>query len=69
MRYVIKEVAEGQGFSIRSLAKKAGLSYETVHLLWNNKQESATMKTLQRLAKALGVGVKDLIEDEPEESG
>lgn len=59
-RLRIKELAEDRGFTIASLARRADMSYTTVHVLWNGKAEDVSVKTLSRIAGALGVSIRDL---------
>lgn len=60
----IKEVAEAQGFNISSLARRADLSYPTVHSLWHGHVVRVDLNTLAAVARVLGVRVIDLIEED-----
>lgn len=75
MRFKLKEVWEehirrerakpGGGeynLTYRKLAKKAGVPIRSIQRIEEN--ENTTTDTLERIAKALGVKVADLIEDE-----
>ena len=54
----LKELREAKGFSVRSLAREAGVSTETVYSLEHGRRQP-TITTLSKLAGALGVEVKD----------
>lgn len=62
----VRELAEAQGLNITTLARKAELSYTTAHALWHDKTDQLNRKTLDRLARALGVQVSDLFGGDPE---
>ena len=64
MRFRVRELAEAQGYSIRALAKAAGLSYETVLLIWHNRNPWPNSKTLEKLAHALNTTPHELIAPE-----
>ena len=48
-------------FSLRDLAEQADLNYMTIHRLEQGKQQ-ATLRTIRRLAQALGVEPSQLVE-------
>ena len=56
----LQRLRKEKGYSIRGLAKKAGLHWTTV---WEVEagRRTATVATLKKLAKALGVKVANLI--------
>ena len=56
----LKRTRKAQGLSQYALAKKAGISREYVRKLETGKYDP-TVGTLQRLAKALGVPVTELL--------
>jgi len=55
---------ERLGFSVRDLAVEAGIHYVSLVRLENGKFDPR-LSTLRKLAKALGVTVCDLIDDQP----
>ena len=65
VRLRVKEVAEAKGISIARLARKADLDNRTVYRVVHDPFAEITTVTLGRLAEALGVSVKDLVEDAP----
>ena len=65
LRLRVKEVAEAKGISIARLARKADLDNRTVYRIAHDPFAEITTVTLGRLAEALGVSVKDLVEDSP----
>ena len=65
VRLRVKEVLEAKGISVAKLARKADLDNRTVYRIIHDPYAEITTVTLGRLADALGVSVKDLIEDAP----
>jgi transcriptional regulator with XRE-family HTH domain len=70
VRLKIKEVAEGQGItSAAELARRTGLAFAKANELWKGElttdgKRSVGVLTLHRVAKALGVKIADLIEED-----
>ena len=44
------------------LARRTGLSYSSVHALYHGRTRRLDLETLDRLCRALGVGVGDILE-------
>lgn len=65
LRLRVKEVVESKGMSIAKLARKADLDNRTAYRVVHDPFAEITTITLGRLAEALGVSVKDLVEDAP----
>lgn len=63
LRLRVKEIAEAKGMSIAKLARKADLDNRTVYRIVHDPFAEITTVTLGRLAEALDVSVKDLVED------
>jgi transcriptional regulator with XRE-family HTH domain len=62
MKFRVKEYAQTQGYSIRSLALSAGLAYRTVFSLWHDQTMRPDERTLQKIAQALNIADwRDLI--------
>jgi transcriptional regulator with XRE-family HTH domain len=60
MRLNLRKLRHAKGWSVRELAARSGVDFTAI----NRAELGKTMprlETLERLAKALGVGVKDLI--------
>ena len=68
IRLRIREVAEEKGYNMSSLSRKSDVSFKTVKRLWKDPYQTANTDTLEKLAKALGVSVRDLLEDDPGET-
>lgn len=60
MLFRIREIREIRNYNKSQLAKKAGISKATISKLENYK-ESPTIETLEKIAKALDVKVRDLL--------
>jgi transcriptional regulator with XRE-family HTH domain len=68
MRFRVKDYAQAQGYSIRSLARRSGLAYHTVLNLWHDRTKRPDEETLRKLAKILQVADwRDLIAPDPAE--
>ncbi|MGH2479624.1 MAG: helix-turn-helix domain-containing protein [Ktedonobacteraceae bacterium] len=59
----VKDVAEPKGYTMTSLARETGISFNTIKRLWKNPSLGANVDTLTRIAKVLRVGIGELIED------
>ncbi len=57
----LRQVREAKRLSLRVLADKAGVTFAAINRIEQAKT-SPRLETLERLAKALGVSVRDLIE-------
>ncbi len=63
-RVRIREIAESKGLDVAKLSRRSDLAYGTVWQLWNDPDRDVSIKTLGKIADALGVRVTDLIEEE-----
>ena len=68
IRLRIREIAEEKGYNMSSLSRKSDVSFKTVKRLWKDPYQTANTDTLEKLAKALGVSVRDLLEDMPDDT-
>ncbi len=57
----LRKIRDQKGLSLRQLAEKAGIDFSTIHRI-EQRIESPRFATLEKLAKALGVKVRDLID-------
>ncbi|HMQ34253.1 MAG TPA: helix-turn-helix transcriptional regulator [Chloroflexaceae bacterium] len=70
VRLKVKEVAETQGItSAAELARRTGLAFAKANELWKGEittdgKRSVGVLTLHRVAKALGVKIADLLEED-----
>jgi transcriptional regulator with XRE-family HTH domain len=55
----LRELRQARGLSIRGLAKEAGVSTETIYSVEHGRRQPS-VRTLGKIARALGVEVKDL---------
>lgn len=58
----LRELRLKNGFTQEGLAEKAGLEYKYIQMLEGKKPPSATLRTLDKIAKALGIEVSQLID-------
>ena len=63
IRIRVREIAEQKGMSRTKLSRLSDTNYKTVDLIWKDPYKEIGTVTLERLAKALGVRVVDLIEE------
>ena len=62
LRLKIRELAESQGLDRAKLARRADVTYQTVHNVWNNPYADVSIATLEKLAQALKCDVSELYE-------
>ena len=62
----IKTITKNKGITLLELSKKSGVTINTIYTLTREDPKSATLRTIDRLAEALGVDSKKLRMD-PEE--
>jgi DNA-binding Xre family transcriptional regulator len=67
IRLRIREVAEAKGVSRLRLSRIADINYKTIQGVWRDPYREISIKTLEKIARALGVPSSDLIEDVPDE--
>ena len=60
----IQELAKNAGLNITTLARRAELAYSTAWGLWHGRVRQVDLRTLERVARALGVKVGDLFGEE-----
>lgn len=59
----IKKIRNDQNLTQEELAQKAEISYITLVKIEQGKVENPTMKTLQKIAKALAVSLDELVKN------
>jgi len=57
----LKKLRRRKGYSLEKVARLANLSLNTIVKIENGVNKNPTIETLTRIAKALEVGVDDLI--------
>jgi len=55
---LLRQWREKRGYSVRELAERARVSFVTIVRI-ENEQMSPTVAMLERLGKALGIGLRD----------
>ena len=68
IRLRVKEVAQAKGFTMARLQRAADINLKTIQAIWHDPRHNASLNTLDKIAKVLGVPVTDLIEDVPEDT-
>jgi DNA-binding Xre family transcriptional regulator len=60
----VKEIAQEKGISRGKLSRLADVDPTTMKRVYDDDHYSPTLITLEKLARALGVKIADLIEDD-----
>jgi DNA-binding Xre family transcriptional regulator len=68
VRLRIKEIAEAKGFNQSSLSRAADVHFTTIKRIYRDPYKEVTTTTLDKVARALGVSICDLIEELPNET-
>jgi transcriptional regulator with XRE-family HTH domain len=64
VRLRVREIAEQQGLNITELSRRAVIGYSTAHALWHDKPENLNRTVLSKVAKSLGVSVRELFAED-----
>ena len=67
VRLRVKEVAKEKGISMGKLQRDADVAYNTVRRMFKDPYYITTTETLGKLARALGVPPRELIEEVPDD--
>jgi DNA-binding Xre family transcriptional regulator len=62
LRLKVRELAEAQGLDRAKLARRADVTYQTVHNIWNNPYADVSIATLEKLAQVLDCDVSEVYE-------
>lgn len=63
-RLKIREVAEAKGYSMGRLQRDAGVTMKVIQRVWRNPDHDISFTTLKKIAAALQVPLRDLIEED-----
>ena len=67
IRLHIKEIAQAKGISQGKLSRMSDVDENTIKRMYRNPTANVNTDTLNKLARALGVSIHDLIEEVPDE--
>lgn len=67
IRLRVKEIAQSKGISQGKLSRLSDVSLNTIRRVWSEEGYITTTDTLEKLARALGVRVIDLIDEVPDQ--
>ena len=67
VRLQIKDIAQRQNMNRSQLQMKAGITMPLLNRYWNNKTKSVNLEALGKIARALGVSVRELFAENEEE--
>ena len=59
-RLIIKELAESKDINRSQLQIRAGVTLPMLNRYWNNETDSVHLASMDKIARALGVQVRDL---------
>jgi DNA-binding Xre family transcriptional regulator len=68
IRLRVKEIAQAKGISQGKLSRMSDIDDNTVKRIYRNPTANVNTDTLNKLARALGVSVHELIEEIPDEA-
>jgi len=66
VRLRIKDIAEKQRLNRSQLQMRAGVTMPLLSRYWHNQTESVNLPALGKIARALGVSVRELFADNEE---
>ena len=66
VRMQIKDIAQRQNLNRSQLQMKAGVTMPLLNRYWNNNTSSVNLEALGKIARTLGVSVRDLFADNEE---
>ena len=66
VRLQIKDIAQRQNLNRSQLQMKAGITMPLLNRYWHNKTTSVNLEALGKIARTLGVSVRDLFADNEE---
>lgn len=64
----LKDIMESKGISIAKLASDSGVAIETIRRARDYEIRLCRLETLEAIAKALGIRIKDLFEEPSQRS-
>ena len=64
LRIRIREIAEARGITPTALARAAGLHPQTVRAFWKDPYKKTNTRILGKIADALNVSLRDLLEEQ-----
>jgi DNA-binding Xre family transcriptional regulator len=66
LRLRVKEIAIAKGFNQSTLSRASDVPLDTIRRVWRNPYYEVRLSTLNKIAKALEVDPRDLIENVPD---
>jgi len=64
VKLLIGPIAQDKGISKGLLSRRANVTLKAIRTVWDNPYHNIEIHTLEKIAKALGVTICDLIEEE-----
>ena len=68
VRLRVRALAEEKGISMARLSRLSDLSLWTIRSMWRDPMYDAGIQTLAKVARAMGVRVRDLLEEDEDEA-
>ena len=66
IRLHVRELLEARGISRSEAARRTGLTYPTLHAMWEGRAEAITFRALDALCAVLGVQPGAILTREPD---
>jgi DNA-binding Xre family transcriptional regulator len=63
IRLLVREIAVEKGVSMNKLSRISDVSLPTIRKIYRDPHYTASLDTLNKIAKALSVSILDLLED------
>jgi DNA-binding Xre family transcriptional regulator len=63
----VREIAEAKKITMAKLSRMADINYNTIRAIYDDPHRDVAVTTLEKIAKALKVGITDLYEILPDE--
>jgi len=64
-RFRLRELLEAASMSQSELARRSGISFQTINAIVGNRTAQVSLNTLDAISKALGLEPGDLLERDP----
>lgn len=67
VRIKVREFAVARNINMSKLSRMADVNYNTIRSLWDDETRDITVGTLEKIARALKVDIRELLEMLPDE--
>ena len=67
VRIKVREYAQARNINMSKLSRMADVNYNTIRAIWDDETRDITVSTLEKIARALKVDIRELLEMLPDE--